>query len=385
MGASCSSAPSLNGRTSARRCPRVTSSVKADRSDAFVHGEQWYSDNAVELVLNHRVTALDRAAHEVELDTGKRIGYTKLLLATGASPRRLEVPGSGPGLDGMHSLRTLEEADELRDAISSGGRVVVVGGGWIGLEVAAAAREYGCEVVVVEPSPTPLHGALGPEIGEFFGELHRRHGVDVRVGRSVTAVRGNGRVSGVVTDDGAEISADVVVVGVGARPNTELAEQAGLTVDGGVVVDGSLRTDDPDVYAAGDAANSFNSLYGRHIRVEHWANALNGAPVAAKAMLGQRVHYAELPFFFSDQYDVGMEFSGWFAPGRYDRVIIRGDVRTQAFHAFWFAGDRVVAGLHVNRWEEGIAPVQELIRAGQPVNADRLSDTAVSLSALVSA
>ncbi|WP_433253547.1 NAD(P)/FAD-dependent oxidoreductase [Streptosporangium sp. CA-135522] len=353
---------------------------KEDRAKVHVHDEGWYADNSVELVLGHRVTGLDRAARQVELDDGRRIGYAKLLLATGSSPRRLDVPGAD--LEGVHYLRRLDDSERLREAIRGGGRVVVVGAGWIGLETAAAARGYGCEVTVVEPRPVPLQAALGPEMGAFFAEVHRGQGVEVRLGLGVTGFLGAGRVSAVSTDDGGEIPADVVIVGVGVTPDTGLAERAGLAVDNGIVVDESLRTDDPDIYAAGDVANAFNPLYGTHIRVEHWANALNGGLAAGKAMLGQKVVYDRPPYFFTDQYDVGMEFSGWFAPGGYDSVVVRGDLEARAFHAFWLAGGRVVAGMHVNQWDEGIAPVRELIRGGAPTDPDRLADPSVPLADL---
>ena len=340
-----------------------------DRPSVFVHDEKWYADQGVEVLTGRRVTALDRAAHEVELAGGERLGYTKLLLATGASPRRLRVPGHD--LDGVHYLRRLAHADRLRDALASGGRVVVAGAGWIGLEVAAAARHHGCPVTVVEPGPAPLHAALGPEVGGFFADLHRRHGVDLRLGTGVTGFAGDTEVTAVRTDDG-EIPADVVVVGIGARPETQLAEEAGLPVDDGVRVDASLRTEDPDVFAAGDVASAWHPGYDRRIRVEHWAAATNGGPAAALSMLGRDSVLDDLPYFFSDQYDAGMEFTGWFPPGGYDRVVTRGD--GEAFHAFWLVGDRVVAGMHVNQWDEGLDAVRELILSGQTVDPDRLAD-----------
>ena len=349
-----------------------------DRAAFQVHDEQWYADHAVDLLLGQRVTSVDRAAHEVELDGGDRIGYTKLLLATGASARRLPLPGAD--LDNVHHLRRVEDSTRLRAAIRAGGRVVVVGGGWIGLETAAAARQYGCAVTVVEPQPTPLHAVLGARMGDVFAELHRQHGVDLRLGQGVTGLRGTGRVSAVVTDDGSEIPADTVIVGIGARPDTELAERAGLAVDNGIVVDASLRTEDPDIYAAGDVANAFHPAYGRWIRVEHWANALHGGPAAARSMLGHPVVYDRLPYFFTDQYDLGMEFSGWFAPGGYDTLVTRGDLDARAFQAFWLADHRVVAGMHVNLWDEGIAPIEALIRGRRPVDPDRLADPAIPLA-----
>ncbi|WP_113700784.1 NAD(P)/FAD-dependent oxidoreductase [Nonomuraea lactucae] len=241
-----------------------------------------------------------------------------------------------------------------------------------------------CAVTVVAPTLTPLHAALGPEMGGFFADLHRRHGVEFLLGSGVTGIQGDGRVSAVVTTDG-RLAADAVVIGIGVHPNTDPAEQAGLTLDHGgdrgIVVDARLRTDDPDIYAAGDVASGPSSRYGRRIRVEHWANAIGGGRAAARAMLGQDVTYDDLPYFFSDQYDVGMEFAGWFAPGGYDRVITRGDVAGHAFHAFWLSANRIVAGMHVNLWDEGIGAVQELIRGRRPIDPVRLADGSIPLAA----
>jgi 3-phenylpropionate/trans-cinnamate dioxygenase ferredoxin reductase component len=350
-----------------------------ERAQLYVHEERWYADHAVDVLLGRKVTSLDRGAHQVQLDTGERISYTKLLLATGASSRKLRLPGAD--LDGVHYLRRVDDSDRLRAAIRAGGRIVVVGAGWIGLETAAAARVAGCEVTVIDPQPVPLLAALGTELGTFFAGLHLRNGVDLRLSHAVTGFQGTDRVTSVVTADGSEFAADAVIVGVGAIPNVGIAERAGLACDNGVIVGESLRTQDPDVYAVGDVANSYHPFYGRHLRTEHWANALHGAPVAAKAMLGQSVAYDRLPYFFTDQYDVGMEFTGWIGPNGYDRLVIRGDVAGQAFHAFWLAGDRTVAGLQVNLWDDGIAPVEQLIRSRQPVDPDRLADTSVSLVA----
>ncbi|MFD1151540.1 NAD(P)/FAD-dependent oxidoreductase [Saccharothrix hoggarensis] len=350
-----------------------------DRAAVDVFPEQWYGEHSVELLLGCRVTALDRAARRIGLADGRSLGYDKLLLATGASPRRLRVPGAE--LDGVHYLRRLGHSDRLREAVERGGRIVIVGGGWIGLEVAAAARTRGCEVTVVEQAPTPLHAVLGPEVGGVLADVHRGHGVEFRFGTAVAGFRGGGRVSAVVTADGDELPADAVVVGVGARPNTDLAEAAGLTVDDGVVVDGALRTDDPHIHAVGDVASIPSARYGRRLRVEHWANAISGGQSAARAMLGEDIAHDELPYFFSDQYDLGLEFAGWFPPGGYDRVVTRGDVPGLAFHAFWLAGDELVAGMHVNLWDAGIGEVQELIRRRRPVDPRRLADTSVPLTA----
>ncbi|MGH3741200.1 MAG: NAD(P)/FAD-dependent oxidoreductase [Micromonosporaceae bacterium] len=355
---------------------------KEEKAKVYVHDENWHTEHSVELRLGSRVTSIDRSDRRVLLDDGEAIDYSKLLLTTGASPRRLDVPGAD--LDGVLTLRRIEDSDRLAAAIRGGGQVVVIGAGWIGLEAAAAARQNDCQVTVIEPQPAPLQAALGVEMGGFFGQVHTDHGVDLRLGRGVSAIRGGeaGKVAAVVLDDGSEVPADVVLVGIGAAPNTELASQAGLTVDNGVQVDQSLRTADADIYAAGDVASAFHPRYGRPIRVEHWANALNGGPAAAKAMLGQEVTYDRIPYFYTDQYDAGMEFAGWFPPGGYDQVVTRGDVAGKAFYAFWLSDERVVAGMHVNLWDDGIAPVQALIRSGQPVKADQLADPSVPLGDL---
>jgi 3-phenylpropionate/trans-cinnamate dioxygenase ferredoxin reductase component len=351
----------------------------AERESARVHEPGWYDEQDVDLRTGVRVTGLDVAAHRVELDTGEGLSYAKLLLATGASPRRISLPGAE--LDGVHYLRVLPDSDRLRATLSEGNhRVVVVGGGWIGLEVAAAARTYGNQVTVVEPLPTPLHTVLGSEMGQVFAGLHREHGVDVRTDVGVSGFSGSGSVAAVQLKDGTELPADLVVVGVGAVPNTGLAEAAGLEVDRGVVTDAALRTSAPDVYAAGDIASAFHPLYGRHVRVEHWANALNQGPAAARSMLGQDVAYDRVPYFFTDQYDLGMEYSGLGSPDA--TVVCRGDVEGREFIAFWLREGTVEAGMNVNVWDV-TGPIQELIRSGREVEADRLADPAVPLEDLV--
>ncbi|MCW2919744.1 MAG: pyridine nucleotide-disulfide oxidoreductase [Actinomycetia bacterium] len=355
---------------------------KEPAAKAYVHDESWYEQNGVELRLGMAVTAIDRSAHEVRLATGSPLRYDRLLLTTGASPRRLQVPGGE--LEGVHYVRTLEDSTELRRALAHGDRrVAVVGAGWIGLETAAAALEYGNQVVIIEPEATPLFRSLGPELGEVFADLHRRHGVELRLGAGVAEFRGiSGAVTSVVITGGQELPADLVIVGVGARPNTELAETAGLEIDNGVVVDASLRTSDPDIYAAGDVANGYHPLLGRHLRVEHWANALNGGPAAARAMLGQDVVYDRVPFFFTDQYELGMEFSGVVVPGEYDEIAYRGHVEALEFIAFWLSGGRVVAGMNVNVWD--VTPdIQALIRSGKPIDQNQLTDLGVPLTDLL--
>jgi 3-phenylpropionate/trans-cinnamate dioxygenase ferredoxin reductase subunit len=227
-----------------------------------------------------------------------------------------------------------------------------------------------------------LRAALGPELGEVFARLHRDHGVDLRLGTGVTGLGGtDGRVTSVLTDSGAQLPADLVVVGVGARPNTELAEKAGLAVDNGVVVDAALRTSHPDVFAAGDVARAYHPLLGRHLRVEHWANARDGGPAAARSMLGHEVSYDRIPYFYTDQYDLGMEYAGDPGPEGYDEVVYRGDLAGGEFIAFWLRGGRVVAGMNVNVWDVN-DDIQALIRSGAAVPAARLADADVPLADL---
>ncbi len=349
-----------------------------DRDSAFVHAESWYAEHDVDLRLSTRATALDTAVHEVELDGGERVGYAKLLLATGSTPRRLDVPGAD--LDGVLYLRELPDADRIKSVLGPGRRIGIVGAGWIGLEIAAAARHHGSDVVVVEVADLPLQRVLGDEVAQVFADLHREHGVDLRLGTGVQEIRGdNGRASTLVTSEGDGVGVDAVVVGVGIRPAIELAEAAGLTIEDGVAVDAALRTSEPDVYAAGDVAAVAHPVLGTRVRVEHWANALNSGPVAARSMLGQDVVYDALPFFYTDQYDLGMEYIGHAPPGGYDQVVTRGDVPNRAFQAFWLRDGRAVAGMHVNLWDDGIAPLERLVRSSRMLDLSRLADPDVPL------
>jgi NADPH-dependent 2,4-dienoyl-CoA reductase/sulfur reductase-like enzyme len=356
----------------------------AARADLDVHRADWYDAHGVELRLATRVVAVHARDREIESGAGERIPYDALLLATGSSPRRLRLPGGD--LAGVHYLRVLQDADQLRRTLSDGNRrVVVVGGGWIGLETAAAAREYGNSVTIVEYQPTPLHAVLGPELGGMFADLHRDHGVRLRLGTGVSSFRGTGgQVTAVETTTGEELPADLVIVGVGIHPNVQLAESAGLTVDDGILVDAGLRSSVPGIYAAGDVANAYSPPLGRHLRVEHWANAKRGGPVAARSMLGQDVSQDRPPFFFTDQYDLGMEYVGYAAPGDFDRIAYRGQVAERKFVAFWLAGDRLVAGMHVNVWN-ATDSIEQLIRERVPVDLNRLTDPDVPLAELASA
>jgi len=353
---------------------------KEEKSVIYVHEEGWYAEHEVDLRRGVTVASLDPAGRTVTTADGESIGYDRLLLATGASPRRLNI--SGAERDGVLCLRTVGDSERLAAALQGGGRVVTVGAGWIGLEVTAAAREAGCEVTVVEPEPTALYRALGPELGEVFADLHREHGVQFRFGESVSELRGpgtDGPVGEVITSTGDALPADIVVVGIGVVPNTGLAVDAGLEVANGVVTDAALRTSDPIICAAGDLANSYHPLLGRRARVEHWANALNSGPAAARSMLGQDVTYDPLPYFFSDQYDLGMETAGLPEPGTYDQVVYRGDRAGREFIAFWLASGAVVAGMNVNVWDVS-DDIQALIRSGKQVEPAGLTDPDVPLT-----
>jgi NADPH-dependent 2,4-dienoyl-CoA reductase/sulfur reductase-like enzyme len=327
----------------------------AERDSPYVHDAGWYAKHDIELRTGTTVTGIDRSAHTVTVSGGEEIRYDRLLLATGASPRTL--PGADS--DGLLTLRTLADSDRIGAILQPDARLAIVGAGWIGLEVAAAARERGASVTVVETAALPLQRVLGDRLATTFADLHREHGVDFRFGAKVAELTDHR----VALADGTAVDADAVLVAVGVRPNTELAERAGLGVDNGVLVDSRLRTDDPDIFAVGDVANIDHPLLNARIRVEHWANALDGGPVAARAMLGRDVRWDRLPYFFTDQYDLGMEYAGWVPPGATADVVIRGDLAAREFLAFWMVDGRVAAGMNVNIWDV-TEDIQALIRAG---------------------
>ena len=361
---------------------------KDPREKAYVHDEEWYSQHDVELMLGRQATVIDPGAHTVTLDDGSTLTYDKLLLATGSRVRTIDVPGAD--VEGIRYLRTLSESDALLAALRTGAQVVVVGAGWIGLETAAAARKHGCAVHVVEMDSLPLRRVLGDEVASIYRDLHAANGVEFHFDAGIRSFGDlDGKVTSVLLEDDTELPADLVVVGVGIRPTVELAEAAGLDVDNGVLTGPSLVTSDPDVYACGDVANSYNPLLDKRIRVEHWANALNGGKAAAKAMLGQDVVYDRVPYFFSDQYDLGMEYSGYAEPRGYDQVVFRGtpsivDGKAPEFVAFWVKGGRVLAGMNVNLWDV-TDDIQKLVRAGYggtPVDLEKLADPQVPLGEL---
>ncbi|MFG3522876.1 NAD(P)/FAD-dependent oxidoreductase [Nocardia nova] len=351
---------------------------KKSLADFTVHTEQWYRDHEVELLLGTTVTAIDRSSKTVALPDGSTRPYDKLALATGSRSRRLPIPGADA--EGVHMLRTIGQSDALISLFGSARRLVVVGAGWIGLEVTAAARTAGLEVTILEVGAVPLQGALGEEMGAVFGELHRAHGVDLRCGvKAAEIVTADGKATGVRLDDDTVVEADAVLIAVGARPNIELAADAGLAVEGGVLVDESLASSDPDIVAVGDIADQQHPVLGQRVRVEHWATALNQPAVAALTMLDRPATYDRLPYFFTDQYDLGMEYTGFVAPGATTSVVVRGDTASREFVAFWLdQGNRVLAGMNVNVWDV-TDRIKELILGGEPVNPDALADTSTTL------
>jgi 3-phenylpropionate/trans-cinnamate dioxygenase ferredoxin reductase subunit len=317
---------------------------------------------------------------QVLLEGDRRFGYDRLLVATGAVPRQLDVPGSE--LDGIHYLRTLDDSKRIGERIARGQRLVVVGSGWIGAEIAASARQKGCEVTMLEMASLPLERVLGPEVGQIYLDLHRAHGVEFLPETTVKRFEGDGNIERVVTEDGASIDTEFVVVGVGVAPRTGLLETAGFAVNNGVVVNQRLETSVPGVFAAGDVANVRHPFYDRHIRVEHWANALKQGPVVARAMLGKPASYDEIPYFFSDQYETGMEYGGYAT--EWDGVVFRGDVAAHEFVAFWLKDERLVAGMNVNVWDVN-ATIRELIRSRRALDPRDLADSDVPLSGLLEA
>lgn len=353
---------------------------ESEREKAFVHTEGFYTEQDIELLTGVQATAIDLALNTITLDDGRAIGYDKLLLTTGAEPRRLSVPGCD--LEGIYHLRTLADCELLRDRLDGAGRVAVVGAGWIGSEVAASARQKGLDVTLIDPLALPNERIFGREIGSFYRDVHAQHGVDLMLGEGVGAVIGDGRVSVVRTNRGTTVECDLVVVGIGVTPSVQLAADAGLEVENGIVVDEKLQTSAPNVFAAGDVANAWHPTYQRRIRVEHWANALNQGPAAARAMLDEPVNYDRIPYFFSDQYEVGMEYSGFAT--EWDQVAFRGDRDAGEFVAFWLKDGRVLAGMNVNVWDVN-EHIQALIRSHQHVDVAALRDPDTPLDALVEA
>jgi 3-phenylpropionate/trans-cinnamate dioxygenase ferredoxin reductase component len=348
------------------------------REKTYVHEQGFYKDHQIMLEADSTVTAVDLRRSRVALADGRAYDYDRLLLATGAEPRR--IPIAGAELGGVHYLRTLQDCDALRERLNTGGRVIVVGAGWIGSEFAASARQRGLDVTIIDPLTLPNERIFGAEIGAFYRDVHRDHGVELILGEGVQAFEGDAAVARVRTTGGRTIECDFVVVGIGVAPRVELASRAGLEVDNGILVDETLQTSVPDVFAAGDVARPLHPFYQERVRVEHWANALHQGPAAARAMLGEQASFDRIPYFFSDQYEVGMEYSGY-APD-WDEVAFRGDPSDGEFIAFWLRDGRVLAGMNVNVWDVN-EHIQALIRSREPIDVAALSDRDTPLDSLV--
>lgn len=364
-------------------------------SKAFLRGEQerstiditpkdaTWADIGVELRLGTDVTGLDPGASTLVLASGERLGYDQVLLATGSEPRRLDVPGAN--LDGVHLLRTVEDSQRIGAAIERGGPMVVIGGGWIGAEVAACARQRGAQVTLLTGSQPLFWRTLGSEVAEVYAELHRRQGVDLRQGAQATAIEGqDGRVHAVRLADGTSIAADAVVVGIGAAPRVGLAERAGLELAGGVRVDPMFRTSAPGVWAVGDIAVMRHPVLDRDVRLDHWAAAWFGGPAAARSMLGKGAPYVRIPYLYSDQYDLSME--AWGVPSRWDRVVVRGEPASGAFEAFWLLDDHIVGTMiGANGYGEAAQrkALEALVRSSAVVEPAVLADPGVAIASLV--
>jgi NADPH-dependent 2,4-dienoyl-CoA reductase/sulfur reductase-like enzyme len=346
-----------------------------DFESACVHPLEWYCAHDVDLRLGSRVTSIDPVARTVTT-ADSRQAYEKLLLATGAQPRHLAMADDSGAP--VAYLRTVENADHIKSRLRLGQRLVIIGGGWIGLEVAAAARRAGAHVTILEALDLPLIRVLGPEVARVFADLHTAHGVDLRVSTKLSSIRANGGLATVTLADGLMVEADLLVVGVGVAPDIALAAAAGLRTDNGVVVDEQLRTSAPDIFAAGDVANAYHPVLGRHLRVEHWDNAIGQGVVAAQNMLGKGVAYDRLPYFYSDQYDLGMEYTGNIGPDGYDHVVLRGKPEEGAFTAFWIRNGHVLAGMHANDWD-AMDPIRRIVAASDDV-VDALHDESLPLA-----
>jgi 3-phenylpropionate/trans-cinnamate dioxygenase ferredoxin reductase subunit len=347
---------------------------ESEREKALVHPASFYDEQRIEVRQSSTATRIDPAARRVVLDDGSALPFDRLLIATGAAPRTLPVPGAD--LPGVHTFRTLADADELRAAAANAERIAVIGAGWIGSEVAASLRMLDRRVTLIAPDRVPLERVLGPEVGGVYRDLHDEHGVDLRLGTGVERLVGTDRVEAVETSDGEPIPADLVVVGIGVRPRAELAAAAGLAVGDGVEVSATLETSVPGIFAAGDVASAWHPFYERRLRSEHWANARFQGTAAGRTMLGSKDAFDRIPYFYSDQYDLGMEYRGHGATD--DEVVVRGSLAERSFIAFWVRDRRVVAAMNANLWDVG-KPIERLIRSRADVEVSRLADASIPI------
>jgi 3-phenylpropionate/trans-cinnamate dioxygenase ferredoxin reductase subunit len=346
---------------------------------ALVRPSGFYDENGIESRFGVRATRVDAAGKVVELEGGERVAYDKLLVATGSRNRRFPIPGLD--LDGVYDLRTVADSDRIRAEIAPGRKAVVVGMGFIGSEVAASLRQSGVDVVVVDRNEVPLRRVLGEEVGRVIEGIHHDHGTSMIFEDRVAAFEGAGRVERVTTARGRRIECDFVVVGLGSEPATDLLAGTGAELDNGVVVDEYLRTGVDGIYAAGDVANHYHPMFERRIRVEHWQNALEQGPAAARAMLGKGEPYDEVPWFWSDQYEHNLQYAGFHT--EWDELVVRGSMDERNFVAFYRKDERVLAAVAINRGKD-LRRSMPLIKAREPVDAGGLCDLAVDLRTLKS-
>jgi len=344
---------------------------------ALVRPAAFYAEHGIQTMFGTRATRIDPSARVVELEDHRRVSFDALLIATGGRNRTVSIPGVD--LDGIYSLRTVQDADRIRAEMIAGRRAVVVGMGFIGSEVAASLRQKGLEVVAIDPSKTPLFRVLGEGVGQTIAKLHRDHGVRMIFEDTVAAFEGTRRVGCVVTKAGLRLECDFAVVGIGIEPAVEALADSGIHVDNGVVVDEYCQTNVSGIYAAGDVANHYHPVFDRRIRVEHWQNAIKQGAAAARNMLGRRIAYDEIHWFWSDQYDANLQYAGFHT--QWEQLVVRGRLESASYLACYVSAGRIDAAVGLNRAKE-LRRIMPLIKARRPVNLERLRDESVDLRSL---
>ena len=344
---------------------------------ALVRPAAFYAEHGIQTMFGTRATRIDPSARVVELEDHRRVSFDALLIATGGRNRTVSIPGVD--LDGIYSLRTVQDADRIRAEMIAGRRAVVVGMGFIGSEVAASLRQKGLEVVAIDPSKTPLFRVLGEGVGQTIAKLHRDHGVRMIFEDTVAAFEGTRRVGCVVTKAGLRLECDFAVVGIGIEPAVEALADSGIQVDNGVVVDEYCQTNVSGIYAAGDVANHYHPVFDRRIRVEHWQNAIKQGAAAARNMLGRRIAYDEIHWFWSEQYDANLQYAGFHT--QWEQLVVRGRLESASYLACYVNAGRIDAAVGLNRAKE-LRRIMPLIKARRPVNLERLRDESVDLRSL---